>query len=63
METRANANHSVSIASVWIYVANYKIFIPLVKEALDIIRVSSENDNIIAYFDKVYYEVMYANPR
>ena len=54
METRANANHSVSIASVWIYVANYKIFIPLVKEALDIIRVSSENDNIIAYFDKVY---------
>ena len=53
MNNPINVIHAVVVSGVWIYDANYKRVLYLVKQFLDLICASSKNDGISDNFDKL----------
>ena len=57
MDSLGNMNHAVSIFGKWIFDYNYKKYLPLSIEYLNLIRSCSKKEKNFEFFDMVFYAI------
>ena len=63
MDSLGHVNCAVIVVGKWIFDSNYKKYLPLLIESLNLICSYYYEENFFALSDTVFYGVKYVNPK
>ena len=63
MKSLGTVKYSLKVVGKWIFVYTYKIALSLSIESLSLICSCYEEEKVFAFFDTLFHDVSYFNPR